>query len=59
MESVYVIMKEWQIPTAIAPQLPHEVQPTLKAAKRRVTELNEKSTKNFYWYEKVPMRTGI
>jgi len=58
MENVYVIMKERQSPIGIAPQHPHEVQPTLKAAKARVTALNEKATTNLYWYEKVPMQAG-
>lgn len=55
--SVYVVMKEVQSSIGIAPQKPHEVLPTLKAAKERVDALNDKATENLYWYVRVPMRS--
>ncbi len=54
MARVHVVMKERQSPIFRSPVLPHEIYRTKKEAWDRAEELNNKSTRNYYWVEPAP-----
>ena len=57
MAKVYVVMKERQSPIAQFLARPFEIYQTRKQAEDRVEELNQKATKNEYWFESASFFT--
>ena len=53
MKSVYVIMKQADMPDCIVIPYPHEVCSSLKVAKERTEELNKKARRSNYFLRKT------